>query len=278
MESVLEQDFTDYEIIVINDSGCPIDYGSYTTLPNAKFITTNRAGLCFACNTGIAIAEGQYIKILHDDDFLLPGALTSLITAAQQSQSEWVFGSAQIIDENGAKVYDLDSTSASGNIMAELLMGASTHMSYVLFDRKTFVEIGGFDPLMKTYEDRDLCWRFGVRQDFLGIKDVVACVRTSVAPGSAYRELAVKTDLFQKYNRRVREEILDCAEAQPRILASAHRDALLRGRVCRQGVFSAALNLRTRPLIALSRLLWVLRVMNWHVIEPRFWKGMLRGS
>lgn len=277
INSVLTQDFEDFEVIVVNDSGNPMDVAPYADLKNVRFVETHKAGLCFACNTGIAIAQGEFIKILHDDDYLLPGALKALVTAAQETHTEWVLGSARIVDEDGNTLYDLDSSTANPNLLGDLFGGDSPHMSYCLFQRKACLEVGGFDALMETYEDRDLCWRFAVRQNVVGIQHSVACIRVSASPGSAYHQAVAERNVFRRANRRVREKILDHPRTRSRIAASLRTDVFLRGRVCRQSASSAVLNLWPRPLTALSRLLWTLRMMNWHFIRPGFWRGLLKG-
>lgn len=269
IQSALEQDLADCEVIVVNDSGAPLNLGLYADCDRVKVIDTNRSGLCFACNAGVAAARGEYIKFLHDDDYLHGGALRALVDEAEATHCRWILGSARIVDENGKSIYDLDSSPVGGNILGELLVGESTHMSYCLIHRETFLEVGGFDPQMRLYEDRDLCWRIALRHDVGSVKDVVACVRASGAPGSAYSFAQIAT-----YHRMIRERILNEAEAQPRLRASVQGRAIIRGRACRQGLFSAIINLRACPLTALDRLLWTLRVASWHVVEPQFWRGL----
>lgn len=269
IQSALEQDLADCEVIVVNDSGAPLNLGSYSDCAEVRVIDTNRSGLCFACNAGAAAARGEYIKFLHDDDYLHDGALRAMVDEAEATHCRWILGSARIVDENGRPIYDLDSSLVGGNILGELLVGESTHMSYCLIHRETFLEVGGFDPQMRLYEDRDLCWRIALRHDVGSIKDVVACVRASGAPGSTYSFAQIAT-----YHRMIRERILNEAEAPQRLQASIQGRAVIRGRACRQSLFSAVINLPARPLTALNRLLWTFKVASWHVVEPQFWRGL----
>ena len=75
--SVLSQDFTsaDFEVIVVNDSGQPLPDAAWQYSERVRIIETNRRERCVARNTGAAIARGNYLHFLDDDDWLLPDAL-----------------------------------------------------------------------------------------------------------------------------------------------------------------------------------------------------------
>src|SRR5919108_3058002 len=74
--SVLDQDFTqaDFEVIVVNDSGQPLPEAGWHHSAQVHIINTNRRERSFARNSGAAIARGDYLGFLDDDDWLLQGA------------------------------------------------------------------------------------------------------------------------------------------------------------------------------------------------------------
>ena len=113
LDSVLSQDFRDYEIILVDDGSndstgqiCDAYQSSHqksrtnpdekhdknTPTPpsstilaqnskNVKVIHQQNAGLSEARNSGVKIATGDYLIFLDGDDFLAPDALTKISTA-----------------------------------------------------------------------------------------------------------------------------------------------------------------------------------------------------
>ena len=78
VDSVLLQDYSEFEIIVVDDNDPDTDarkktellMGKYTNDPRVKYIKheRNKNGSA-ARNTGFIESEGEYICLLDDDDF-----------------------------------------------------------------------------------------------------------------------------------------------------------------------------------------------------------------
>lgn len=95
--SIREQNYNDYECIVIND-GSKDSTGrviSQFIEHNNKFrlITTSRGGVSRARNAGISVASGEYITFVDSDDMLLSGVLPKLMQRMQNERSDiLIFG------------------------------------------------------------------------------------------------------------------------------------------------------------------------------------------
>ena len=74
IESVLNQNFRDFELIIVNDGSK--DKSAEICLnfkdPRIIFISQNNKGLSGARNTGIKVATGRYITFLDSDDTIAP--------------------------------------------------------------------------------------------------------------------------------------------------------------------------------------------------------------
>lgn len=95
VDSVLNQTYTDYEIILVDDGAtdnsgrmCD-DYAGRDS--RIRVIHQKNGGLSAARNTGMAAAKGEYIYFLDSDDFLEPSALEHLLATAQREAADVVF-------------------------------------------------------------------------------------------------------------------------------------------------------------------------------------------
>lgn len=84
LQSVLNQTFKDFEIIVVND-GSTISYSEVemfcTNYSNIKYVYQQNKYLAGARNTGMQNSSASFICFLDDDDIYLPNQLEALYTA-----------------------------------------------------------------------------------------------------------------------------------------------------------------------------------------------------
>lgn len=83
LDSVLAQDFDDYEVIVVDDLSTDASrriVRRYTKKdPRIKLVKAKKnAGAGIARNIGIGVAAGEYLMFLDGDDSLAPGALSAI--------------------------------------------------------------------------------------------------------------------------------------------------------------------------------------------------------
>lgn len=83
LNSVLQQSFTDYEIILVDDGSpdeCPILCDNYAhKYKNIKVIHKANGGLSDARNAGINLAKGEYLTFIDSDDAIQKDSLQALI-------------------------------------------------------------------------------------------------------------------------------------------------------------------------------------------------------
>lgn len=117
IESVLLQDFTDYELILVDDespdkSGAICD--EYTTKYPDKIKTIHKknGGHNSARLTGLKNASGKYIMFLDSDDFLLPNSLSILYNKITEGY-DIVKGSNNRVYKNNYSIETYPSTNKS---------------------------------------------------------------------------------------------------------------------------------------------------------------------
>ena len=93
VESLLSQDYGDFEIILVND-GSPDHSGEIADSfaiahPNrVRVIHQENKGLSGARNTGIRAAEGRYLSFIDSDDFVEPNMLSLLVNQLESTQAD----------------------------------------------------------------------------------------------------------------------------------------------------------------------------------------------
>lgn len=109
VESVLNQDFNNFELILVDDgsqdgSGKICDKYA-EEYPNVKVIHKQNGGICSARNAAFSIAAGEYVAFCDNDDIYLPHLLRDNYGYAKQYDADFVRFSRikVIVDEKGRK-------------------------------------------------------------------------------------------------------------------------------------------------------------------------------
>jgi len=275
VQSVLDQDFSssEFEIIVVNDSGQPLPDAAWLSSERVKIVNTNKRERSIARNTGAAAARGRYLHFLDDDDWLQPNALNEFWSLTQLSQGNWFYGGTQLVDRQGKSLIQLHPN-IQGNGFIQVLAGEWIPLQASLIESAAFFEAGGFNPLISGPEDNDICRKVALKGDFVSMKSVVACVE--------WGEEGSTTNLttHPEMSRWAREKILSEPGVFPRMRGSADT-SYWHGRIVRAYLTSLVWNLRNRQLFtAASRGMFALLGFLFsflHVLSPQFWKAIRSG-
>lgn len=92
--SVLGQDYSDLELILVNDGSTDKSFNICNAFARAdsrvKVVHQKNSGVSAARNAGIDAACGAYIFFLDSDDYLLPGAVTAAMEAQADHPDSWL--------------------------------------------------------------------------------------------------------------------------------------------------------------------------------------------
>lgn len=268
--SVLEQDFTEseFEVIVVNDSGEPLPVASWQQEQRVRVIDTPRLERSIARNAGAVIARGRYLHFLDDDDLLLPGGLEAFWKLHHEaSDAAWLYGSYKTVNNEGKMIEEIHPE-ISGNIFALLVSSEAIPLQASLIRADHFFAAGGFDPFIIGVEDRDLGRRIALSGSVVYMATLVARIRIGEYGSTTRWPILIEDD------RRTREKALSAQNALERLRESAN-SGYWRGRVCRAYLGSTAWNLRhKRILTAIGRFCASLAFANWHTLSTDFWRGL----
>lgn len=118
IESVLNQTYSNTEIIVIDDGSKD---GSYEYLievygkgrsDKLQFIRKENEGVAKTRNQGIQMATGEYVAFIDQDDYILPEYLNNYMAKVEETEAEIVVGGYKRISDEGvvSRTEKLDDT------------------------------------------------------------------------------------------------------------------------------------------------------------------------
>ena len=165
IDSVLRQDFSDYELIVVDDGSD--DHTPEILAAYGERITVLRQsnrGVSAARNRGIAEAAGRLIAFLDSDDFWLPQKLSTQVkffrdhpeAVINQTEEHWIRNGVRV---NPGKRH----LKFSGMIFERSLAICLVSPSAVMVKKTLFNTVGTFDELLPACEDYDLWLRISCR-------------------------------------------------------------------------------------------------------------------
>jgi glycosyltransferase involved in cell wall biosynthesis len=246
---VLQQELPDefFEVIVVNDSGNPLPEADWQRAERVQVINTNRRERSVARNTGAAVAKGEYLHFLDDDDWLFPGGLEHLCDLSRSTEAKWLYGMTQLVDRQDRPSIKLRHD-LHGNCFVQAMAGEWIPLQSSWIERKSFLRIGGFNPLLAGPEDIDLLRRILLEEDVAETPNLIAQV---IMGGSGST-----TDYahHSEASRWAREHILSASGMHARMAFSAVSPSW-KGRMLRVYLTSIIWNLTQWQIFtALSRM------------------------
>ncbi|MDM8538887.1 glycosyltransferase, partial [Desulfobacterales bacterium HSG17] len=161
IDSVLAQDFTNFELIVSDDGSTdntPEIISSYGN--KIKAIYRENKGVSAARNRGIAIASGEFFAFLDSDDLWLTEKISSQIDFFNSNNKALICQTEEIWIRNGTKVNPMKKhRKKSGMIFEPSLLLCLISPSAVMIKRELFDIAGLFDETLPACEDYDLWLR-----------------------------------------------------------------------------------------------------------------------
>jgi glycosyltransferase involved in cell wall biosynthesis len=172
VHSVLEQNYNDLEIIVVDDGSIDNSRKLLDGFDNrVRYIWQENQGLAGARNTGIRAAKGEYIGLLDADDEWAPMFLEQMMSLIGRNPEGAVFYCmAQCMDAHGQNLPQKvgGPAIAPENLYWTLLRANFIIPSTVVFRRHTIMEAGLFDASLRSCEDWDLWLRLLPKTEIIG--------------------------------------------------------------------------------------------------------------
>ncbi|MDE2260344.1 MAG: glycosyltransferase [Betaproteobacteria bacterium] len=203
--SAAHQTYPSIEHIVVEDGGDTLrelvaGMGQLTGRP-ATYIALDKVGRSVAGNAGLAAATGRWCLFLDDDDLLFADHVEVLVHALRQDRDAvaaytpaWeVFTDSAHLKDGKYQEYTHEvplplQQPFDRNILLHHNMMA---IQSVLFERRLFIQRGGFDEDMEALEDWVLWLRYSCGNHFLYVPKVTSLFRTPADSGQYQQRLVV---------------------------------------------------------------------------------------
>ena len=171
IQSVLNQSFSDFEIIVINDGSQDrtLEVVSGIKDSRLKVFSYSNAGVSASRNKGIYHAVSEHISFIDADDLWTYDKLETQFKALQDNPKAAVaYSWTNWIDESGKFLRPGSHISVNGRAYEKLLLRDFVESgSNPLIRKQALDEVGGFDQSVNPAEDWDMWLRLAAHYDFV---------------------------------------------------------------------------------------------------------------
>jgi O-antigen biosynthesis protein len=160
LRSLIELDYPNYEVLVVDDGSTDATAQIACTLP-VRLLSCDRLGLSGARNMGLEQAQGEFVAYLDADAHADPDWLTYLALALEEPGTAGA-GGPNPGPPDDPLVARCVASAPGGPIHVLLDDERAEHVPgcNMAFWRECLLEIGGFDPIYRTAgDDVDVCWK-----------------------------------------------------------------------------------------------------------------------
>ena len=223
IDSVISQTFKDFEHIIIDDASDPETVRVINEYDDPRIVLLQHStpkGAAGGYNTGIKIAQGNFILFLDDDDEYLPCLLEKMYHHFSKADQKIGFlwtGISKIADTDsgeyllGTKVWPAKFPSKEKGLIAATSIGNG----YGVCIRKECVEeVGFYDETISTGQDTDYLFRLARLYDFECISEVLVKIHQH-----GYSQLSgTKNDLVRLgFREKILEKNMDLLTLYPKL-------------------------------------------------------------
>ncbi len=181
LESVLQQTFTDLEVLIVDDGSSDniVQWANGLTDDRVKFISQSNQGVSTARNLAISKASGDYIAFLDADDLWERTKIEKQVQFLDDNHpvglvTTWM----TLTDEQGNPGSEVKIDFKQGNIRKELIeISLIPCGSIPMVRRVCFDKVGLFDPTLRFGEDWEMWTRIAAEYDFGLIKETLVYYR-----------------------------------------------------------------------------------------------------
>ena len=214
IRSVLEQDYPDVEYMVMDGASTDgsVDIIRKYSSRLVYWASEKDSGQADAINKGMRRARGEIVAWLNSDDYYLPGAIKSAVTALESNpQAVMVYGNMLAVDQTGQTINQLRYRQLT---LEDLLCFQIVGQPAVFMRRTAFEKAGGLDLNFHFMLDHQLWIKLAAQGSIVHVNQTWSAAR--------YHPLAKNRLKAAEFGREA-FRILDWLETQADLAPILHR-------------------------------------------------------
>jgi len=193
IDSVLNQDYDDFEFIIINDGSPDLRTADILTEYAARdarvrVINKQNEGLTKALIDGCRMARGEYIARQDADDISLPRRFSAQVELMEKHpEASFCVSGTRVIAPEGEILDEIIPNGSSEFLTQQLLdhmTGVPSH-GCVMFRKEAYEKAGGYHWQFYYAQDADLWLRLGEAGPVVGVSECLYELRQNVTSISA---------------------------------------------------------------------------------------------
>lgn len=214
VESVLNQTYSDFEILVVND-GSPEDDSMFLQKYKSfiSYYKTENRGPAHARNFGISKSKGEYIAFLDSDDLFCPTKLEKQVSFMNQNSLNWSHTKYstfnEVMDVSQRKFEVVDNTGFQGMVFPKSLISLKIGTPCVMVRRQVLLDnpFIRFSENMRFGQDGYFWNLIAIEHELGYIDEILTLVRRSGsnAVQKARIHLNVRANLYFNLIKKIKQ-------------------------------------------------------------------------
>ena len=162
IESVLNQTFKDYELIIIDDGSTDGSRSIIEKYANiARIVFQQNRGLNISNNIALHMARGRYIVRLDADDFLEPNAIEEMVSKLESDPDlGLVFPNYYLVDRDGNRIAEQKRHNFAKDVK---LYDQPAHGACTMIRKKFLQQLGGYNEKYRCQDGYELWIKFSTK-------------------------------------------------------------------------------------------------------------------
>lgn len=175
IDSVLEQTYTDWELLILDDASTDTTQeivSTYISDNRIKYIRNeNNLGITRNRNKALSLSLGEYIAVLDSDDYWIDTTkLEQQVNFLDTTRTHALVGTyMHVVDDQGTLVKKVSYPRSNSYIHNTLLLKNMFCHSSVMYRKDVVVRLGGYDESLAIWEDYDLWLRIGLQSAYANL-------------------------------------------------------------------------------------------------------------
>lgn len=213
ISSILNQTFTDFELIIVNDLSTDSSLEIINSFQDPRIKVINNKeniGLTKSLNLAIEESKGEYIARMDADDICFPNRFKSQVAFLDKNKEIALCGGeAEIIDKNNNITGDIMVEYTPGYVRSSLFFRNVFIHPSIMFRKKDIIEIGLYDESYRYAQDYELYLRLIAKGKLLSnIKEKILKYRIH-DEGISVAKLDTQNSFFVTAMQKGYEQVLN---------------------------------------------------------------------